>query len=153
MKFRLIDQVLERSADRLVAVKTVTTAEEYLQDHFPSFPVLPGVLMIEALAEAGRALLADRAGTRRLVLGEVRALRYGSFVKPGETLKLAVSLLGESGDGGWKLKGTGYVVRAGQPDPGFDATTENAVSGRFTLRPPRVERRPAARGAATGPTE
>ena len=48
MHFTLIDRVLERTDDRLVAIKLVSAAEEYLQDHFPTFPVLPGVLMIEA---------------------------------------------------------------------------------------------------------
>ncbi|MCL4209923.1 MAG: hypothetical protein KJZ68_04625, partial [Phycisphaerales bacterium] len=73
MKFVLIDHIVEQTADRIVAVKQVSLAEEYLQDHFPSFPVLPGVLMIEAMTQAARAMLAPR-GNPRLVLGEVKAL-------------------------------------------------------------------------------
>ena len=53
----LIDRIVERGADQIVTVKNVTRAEEYLSDHFPTFPVLPGVLMLEALVQAGRELV------------------------------------------------------------------------------------------------
>ena len=54
MKFGLIDRIIELTrGERIVAVKAVTLAEEYLADHFPTFPVLPGVFVLEALAEAG----------------------------------------------------------------------------------------------------
>lgn len=59
MRFNLIDRVLLREPDRLVAVKCVTQAEEYLADHFPGFPVLPGVMMLETLVQAGRLLLEE----------------------------------------------------------------------------------------------
>ena len=52
MHFALIDRVVERDESRLVAVKAVSLSEEYLQDHFPSFPVLPGVFMLEALVQS-----------------------------------------------------------------------------------------------------
>ncbi len=48
MKFDLVDQILEQSETRIVTVKQVSQAEEYLGDHFPSFPILPGVMMLEA---------------------------------------------------------------------------------------------------------
>lgn len=137
MKFRLIDEIIERTESSIIAVKTVTVAEEYLRDHFPAWPVLPGVLMVETLVQAGRELLAERSGDRRLVLGEAKAIRYGRFVKPGETLRVEVELLGETGDGGWRLKGSGYVIRPGEADPGPDNGAENAVTGRFVLRPLR----------------
>src|SRR5436853_5965564 len=52
MKFNLLDKILELSDTRIVATKHVSLAEEYLADHFPSFPVLQGVLMLEALTQA-----------------------------------------------------------------------------------------------------
>ena len=129
MHFRLIDTVLERGSDRAVAIKNVTAAEEYLGDHFPGFPVLPGVFMVEALTQAARAVL-EKRGMPRMVLGEVKALRYGSFVRPGETLKVEVTLDKVREDGSAVFKAQGTVLRDGT-DP---AAAETAVSGRLILR-------------------
>lgn len=131
MHFALIDTVLEQSADRVRAVKQVTLAEEYLQDHFPTFHVLPGVFMLEALVQAARKLL-DAQGKPRMVLGGVKAMRYGSFVRPGEALEVEVQLEKALPDGTFTFKGTGTVRRQGGAEP------ETAVSGRFTLRPLRI---------------
>lgn len=130
MKFDLIDSVIEQSADRIVAVKHVSMAEEYLADHFPSFPILPGVLMVETMVQAARRLLADR-GDPRLVLGEVRGVKFGSFVRPGEALAVDVTVSG-SRDGTYECRGKGRVVRHNGDRP-----DETAVSGRFTMRPIR----------------
>ena len=138
MHFCLVDKVLERTADRIVTIKQVTAAEEYLQDHFPSFPVLPGVLMVESLVQAARLLAESRpdAGNTRLVLGSVRALKYGSFIRPGETLRVEVTLHKVNPDGTFDFKGEGTVLR-GQSTAETDPIT--AVSGRFTLRPIRID--------------
>ena len=130
MKFNLIDTVLEQSPDRIVAIKQVSLAEEYLADHFPSFPVLPGVLMVETMVQAARRLLADR-GEPRLVLGAVKAIKFGSFVRPGEALAVDVTVTG-SENGTYQCRGKGRVVRHGDDRP-----DETAVSGRFTMRPIR----------------
>ena len=129
VKFQLIDQILEATPERVVAIKNVTSAEEYLADHFPSFPVLPGVFMLESMIQASRALLEQR-GLPRMMLGEVRALRYGSFVAPGESLRVEVRLQKEA-DGVFVFKGEGVRLR-----PDDDAEPTTAVSGRFTMRPP-----------------
>jgi 3-hydroxyacyl-[acyl-carrier-protein] dehydratase len=131
MHFALIDTVLEQSPDRVRAVKQVTLAEEYLQDHFPTFHVLPGVFMLEALVQAARKLL-DAQGKPRMVLGGVKAMRYGSFVRPGEALEVDVQFEKALPDGTFAFKGTGTVRRQGGGEP------ETAVSGRFTLRPLRI---------------
>jgi 3-hydroxymyristoyl/3-hydroxydecanoyl-(acyl carrier protein) dehydratase len=149
MHFRLIDQVLERTPDRAVALKNVSAAEEYLGDHFPGFPVLPGVFMIEAMIQAAREALALR-GKPRYVLGQVRALRYGSFVRPGEALRVEVTVEKELPDGSVTFKGLGTVVRpeglgdyAGGASGASGGTgvggPDTAVSGRFTMRPIRSE--------------
>ena len=60
MKFQLIDAVKELTTERIVAAKHVTIAEEYLADHFPGFPVLPGVMILETMVQAARLLLERR---------------------------------------------------------------------------------------------
>jgi len=137
MHFDLVDRVLEIGPDRIVTIKNVTAAEEYLQDHFPTFPVLPGVLMLEAMVQAGRRLLEEGVagkGGMPLVLGKVRALKYGRFVKPGSSLRVEVTL-GKTIEDGYDLKGEGMVI-----EPGATGQPPVAVSGRFVLRPARILR-------------
>jgi 3-hydroxyacyl-[acyl-carrier-protein] dehydratase len=138
MHFDLIDRVLERSPTRIVTLKHVSAAEEYLQDHFPTFPVLPGVMMLEALVQAGRRLVeSERPGQQRLVLGKVRALKYGRFVKPGCSLRVEVTLHKSNDDQTFDLKGEATLIDPSNPSPAEPAT---AVSGRFVLRPITVMR-------------
>jgi 3-hydroxyacyl-[acyl-carrier-protein] dehydratase len=133
MKFVLIDHILERTPERIVAVKQVSLAEEYLADHFPTFPILPGVMMLETMVQAARAMIdADH----HLVLGEVKALKYGNMVRPGEALEVEVTLQKRNDDGSFTCKGSGRVRRADNAGDAKDA--EIAVSGRFSLRPVRA---------------
>jgi len=130
MKFVLIDHILERTPERIIAVKQVSLAEEYLADHFPAFPILPGVLMLEAMVQAARAMI---DAPEHLVLGEVRALKYGNMVRPGEALEVEVTLQKRNDDGSFACKGSGRVRRADTAGKSGDG--EIAVGGRFTLRP------------------
>ena len=133
MHFDLVDRVVEASAEGAVTLKAVSLAEEYLQDHFPSYPVLPGVLMLEAMVQAGR-VVGERRGERGpLVLGEVRALKYNRFVPPGSLIQ-AVVTLGKAGDEG-TLDFRGRVELL---DPAQPGVVETAASGRFTLRRVRL---------------
>jgi len=127
MHFRLIDKVIERGDDRLVAIKQVSLSEEYLQDHFPTFPVLPGVLMLEAMVQAARELAdpEDRANPP-LVLASVRALKYGKFVTPGSTIRVTVQRKSAPGETPVDCKGTVEIV-------GEEGGV--AASGRIGLRP------------------
>lgn len=129
MQFTFLDNVIEQTEDRIRASKLVRAEEEYLADHFPSFPILPGVLMIEVLAQAARKLLESK-GLERFVLGEVKALKYGAMVRPGETLEVDVELLGAAEPDGWKFRGKG-ALSGGEQDG------ETVLSGRFTMRPVR----------------
>ena len=94
MKFNLIDRIEHLSAERVVAVKYVSLAEEYLADHFPTFPVLPGVMMLEAITQAGTWLLHHRTGFAKsiAVLKEARNVKYGTFVAPGQALRVELDL-------------------------------------------------------------
>ncbi len=93
MKFALLDRIvaLEPGAS-IRARKAVSASEEYLQDHFPTFPVLPGVFMLEALAEAARWLVHASRDFRHSVvlLAEAKNVTYKSFVMPGDTLEVDV---------------------------------------------------------------
>lgn len=126
MRFNLVDSVLEVREDHIVTVKNVTVAEEYLGDHFPGFPVLPGVMMLEAMIQAARRLISERGDMKvgPWVLGEVRNIRYGNMVRPGEQLMVRVELSKVDGDE-CMFKGTGLVGG------------ETAVTGKFVLRPVR----------------
>jgi 3-hydroxyacyl-[acyl-carrier-protein] dehydratase len=144
MHFDLVDTVIERTDDgggRIVTIKQVSAAEEYLRDHFPDFPVLPGVMMIEAMVQAARRLVGG-GRTARLVLGSVRGVKYGRFVKPGEVLRVEVSVVRAAEDGTVEFRGEGRVGRPGAPGGGDDGAV--AVSGRVTLRPVRLGRGDAA---------
>lgn len=126
MRFVLIDRVVEASPERVVAIKQVTNAEEYLADHFPSFPILPGVFMLEALIQAARALL-EQGDERRWVLARARALKYGALVRPGDILRLEVERVASEPD---RPDFKGRAVLVTDPD---DPRT--AAAGRFELRP------------------
>ncbi|HMQ15081.1 MAG TPA: 3-hydroxyacyl-ACP dehydratase FabZ family protein [Phycisphaerae bacterium] len=91
MKFVLVDRISAlEPGRRIVAHKALSLAEEYLADHFPRFPVLPGVLMLEGLVQASawlaRATL-DFAPSL-VVLQEARNVTFKSFLAPGQVLRL-----------------------------------------------------------------
>ncbi|MBN2063383.1 MAG: beta-hydroxyacyl-ACP dehydratase [Sedimentisphaerales bacterium] len=94
MKFVLIDKITElKAGESLKAVKNVSLAEEYLADHFPDFPVLPGVMMIEALTQAAAMLVhvSSDFSHSMVVLAEVKNAKYKSFVKPGNSLEISIT--------------------------------------------------------------
>jgi 3-hydroxyacyl-[acyl-carrier-protein] dehydratase len=96
MRFVLIDRILEvQRGEALVAVKNLSLAEEYLSDHFPGFPVMPGVLMLEALTQAGAWLIRDMEDFAHsiILLKQAKTIKYGSFVEPGRQLELRVNLV------------------------------------------------------------
>ena len=93
MQFWLLDRICSYEPDKeLTAVKTVSLAEEYLADHFPEFPVLPGVFMLEAATQAGAWLvrLSENYAHSIVVLHEARAIKYADFVTPGNSLVVRV---------------------------------------------------------------
>jgi len=96
MRFQVVDRILEIApGQRIRMVKNLTLAEEYLADHFPTFPVMPGVLMLQALVEAGAWLLRITDDFRHsvIVLREVRNVKYGTFMQPGKSMTVTVEFV------------------------------------------------------------
>ncbi len=111
MRFSLIDRIVELEPGvRITAVKSLTMAEEYLADHFPHFPVMPGVLMLEALTQAGAWLVrvSEDFAHSIVVLKQANNVKYAQFVEPGQTLTVTAEIL-KMGDGEAKLKTYGTV--------------------------------------------
>lgn len=91
MRFTLIDRITEIvPGESVSAVKGLTMSEEYLQDHFPLFPVMPGVMMLEALYQSSAWLVraTDDFSHSIVQLSEARNVTYKDFVEPGETLSI-----------------------------------------------------------------
>lgn len=93
MRFCLLDRICSYQPNvSLTAVKNVSLTEEYLADHFPEFPVLPGVFMIEAAAQSAAWLvrLSDDFAHSIITLTETRSVRFVDFVTPGRALQMSV---------------------------------------------------------------
>jgi 3-hydroxyacyl-[acyl-carrier-protein] dehydratase len=86
MRFLLIDKILDLQPGRkILASKTLPASEEIFRDHFPGFPVVPGVLLTEMMAQAaGKCLDADGTHQGRAMLGQIRAARFREWVKPDQ---------------------------------------------------------------------
>ena len=123
MRFWLLDAVESFAPNEsLIAVKNVSLTEEYLKDHFPEFPVLPGVFMLEAATQAAAWLLrlSEDMAHSIITLRQAKNIKYASFVTPGHQLRVRVELT-KKDERLAAFKITGEVD---------DAT---ALSGRITL--------------------
>ncbi len=108
----LIDRVIEIvRTKRIVAIKNVTVNEPFFAGHFPGYPIMPGVLIVEAMAQAGAALLftevKDRNNKLLLFTGIERA-RFRRPVTPGDQLRIEVDVLAFRGTAG-RLQGKAFV--------------------------------------------
>jgi 3-hydroxyacyl-[acyl-carrier-protein] dehydratase len=125
MRFHLIDRIDRWEPGKsLSASKFLALGEEYLADHFPAFPVMPGVLMLQACVEAAGWLWRATTDYRHpvVVLRELKQAKYGTFMQPGRRLDLVVEMTRADGDA------AGFKAR-GANDAG-----EQAVAAQFTLR-------------------
>jgi UDP-3-O-[3-hydroxymyristoyl] N-acetylglucosamine deacetylase/3-hydroxyacyl-[acyl-carrier-protein] dehydratase len=93
--FLFVDRVVEMTEKSVVGIKRVTGREQFFQGHFPQRPVMPGVLMIEALAQAGGVLMLSKPEHRGKIayLASVNQARFRRVVVPGEELRLEVEVL------------------------------------------------------------
>ena len=96
MRFCLLDKILELEPGlRVTAVKRLRPDEDYLKDHFPRFPVMPGVLMLEAMYQASAWLIRQTEGFAHstVLLKEARNIKYADFVTPGKELVVSAEIL------------------------------------------------------------
>ena len=165
MRFILIDKIVSLQEGRcLTAIKSVSLAEEYLADHFPAFPVLPGVLMLQGLVESASWLVraTQRFANSMVLLAEARNIKYKSFLAPGSKIEYTVeartieeSISSFSGygvvdgqrivEGRWGLRHFNLAQR----NPAWaavDAQVVEQLKNRFKLLY-RVEPAPAQAGA------
>ena len=93
MRFHLIDRILDvEPGKRIRMVKNLTMGEEYLADHFPTFPVMPGVLMLQTLVEGAAWLLRITEDYKHSVIAlrKARNVKYGNFMQPGHHMIVTV---------------------------------------------------------------
>jgi 3-hydroxyacyl-[acyl-carrier-protein] dehydratase len=97
--FLLIDRVIDiKRLEKIVAIKNVTANEPFFQGHFPGFPIMPGVLMVEAIAQAGGALLLTEYSEREraeklMVFSGIEKAKFRRPVVPGDQLRIEVEVL------------------------------------------------------------
>lgn len=111
--FLLVDRITHlEEGKRITGIKNVTINEPFFQGHFPAYPVMPGVLIIEAMAQVGGILafkteLEEKAGQVVYFLGIDKA-RFRRPVRPGDEIRLELEVLRRRGDV-WQFKGEAYV--------------------------------------------
>lgn len=100
--FLLIDKVIKVEENKIIAIKYVTANEQYFQGHFPAEPVMPGVLIIEALAQAGAVSLLSKDEFKGKIayFAGINNAKFRKKVVPGDTLRLEVELIKVRGKAG-----------------------------------------------------
>jgi 3-hydroxyacyl-[acyl-carrier-protein] dehydratase len=139
--FLLIDRIVEmESKKRIVALKNVTINEPHFAGHFPDYPIMPGVLMVEAIAQAGGALLLteipDRAD-KLMVFTGIDSAKFRRPVVPGDQLRIEVTVLN------WRANAVRMLGRA---------TVDGKIACQATVTCMLVPRA-GAKPAAAAPTE
>jgi 3-hydroxyacyl-[acyl-carrier-protein] dehydratase len=110
--FLLIDRVVEyEPAQRLVALKNVTINEPFFQGHFPGYPIMPGVLVVEAMAQAGGMIMLAELDDRHeklVVFTGIERAKFRRPVTPGDQLRIEVEVLAFRSRAG-RIAGRAYV--------------------------------------------
>ncbi len=100
--FLLVDRIIECDDDtRIVGIKNVTTNEPFFQGHFPEYPVMPGVLIVEAMAQAACILalrILKREGHASVLFTGIDGVKFRKPVVPGDVLRLELTKIKQRGD-------------------------------------------------------
>ncbi|MGA3023194.1 MAG: 3-hydroxyacyl-ACP dehydratase FabZ [Bryobacteraceae bacterium] len=89
--FLLVDSILELEAERIVGIKNVSYNEPFMMGHFPDYPVMPGVLIVEAMAQVAGVLVLKSIPDRHkklVLLASVEEAKFRRQVRPGDTLRI-----------------------------------------------------------------
>jgi 3-hydroxyacyl-[acyl-carrier-protein] dehydratase len=94
MRFLLVDEIVELVPGRSIrAIKRIAPDEDYFADHFPGFPVVPGVLLTEMMAQAaGKCLVAEDVSRGRPMLAQIKSATFRDWVGPGRTVTLLAEI-------------------------------------------------------------
>jgi len=109
--FLLVDRILERTREEIVGLKNVTMNEPFFQGHFPGHPIMPGVLIVEAMAQTGGILafsLSPKNERNVVYLAGLDKVRFRKPVRPGDQLILKLKLLKQRGPV-FKMRGEAFV--------------------------------------------
>lgn len=129
MRLTMIDRITGLEPGRqITAIKNLSLTEEYLKDHFPLFPVMPGVLMLESMYQTAAWLVRATDGFRQslVTLAEANNIKYSDFVEPGQSLQVKAELLKREQDT-YRLACQGEI------------NGEVAVRGRLILKATRLD--------------
>ncbi|MGB6744961.1 MAG: 3-hydroxyacyl-ACP dehydratase FabZ [Terracidiphilus sp.] len=111
--FLLIDRVVEfEPAKRLVAIKNVTINEPFFQGHFPGHPIMPGVLVVEAMAQAGAIIMLNEIADRNqklIVFTGIERAKFRRSVTPGDQLRIEVDVLSFRPQRAGRIEGKAYI--------------------------------------------
>lgn len=104
--FLLVDRVLEKeTGKRIVAIKNVTMNEPHFQGHFPGFPIMPGVLIVEAMAQVAGLMVMEKGSDSLPMFASIDNVKFKTPVRPGDQLRFEVEVV--------KIKGS-FVRTAGK---------------------------------------
>lgn len=122
-RFAMIDRIIAHDAETLSAAATLPLESPVFEGHFPGFPILPGVLMIETMAQAGGWLMVARLGFERMpLLAKVNEAKMRGMLRPGDAITIEAKLVHD---------GSGYAVLAGRIK---DAVGKPVADAEYTLR-------------------
>jgi 3-hydroxyacyl-[acyl-carrier-protein] dehydratase len=110
--FLLLDRIVEfEPGKRVVAIKNVTINEQFFQGHFPDYPIMPGVLVVEAMAQAGAIIMMEAIPdhkTKLAVFSGIERAKFRRSVTPGDQLRIEVNVLSFRPRAG-RMEGKAYV--------------------------------------------
>ncbi len=93
--FLLVDRIEELEGDRVVGIKCVTVNEPFFVGHFPEFPVMPGVLIVEAMAQVAGVLVLSQIPDRKnklVLLATIEEAKFRKPVRPGDRLRIEMTI-------------------------------------------------------------